>query len=422
MAISRRKRRAAARPLAYLKRLGPGLIAGAADNDPTTVATISVTGASTGFALSWLVVLVYPMLASAQIVASQVGLVTKKGMQQLVRERYGRGWGGVLLASILLVNLVTVAADLEAGAAAISIVVPLDFRWFVVPYAVALILILFFGAYDEIERILKYAVLVFVAYIGAAFLAHPDWGSVLRHTVRPQVSLSGHSLQAMLAILGTTLTSYAYFWESQEQAEDRKPLGRLRLAKADAGLGMVLAVAVFWFTLIAVGATLGPHHKQIETAQQAAEALRPVAGPAASYLFAVGLLASSFIAVPVLAATSGYLVANEFDRPSGLSEPVRRAPVFYTMLGLAVVFGGVVSLLGLSAIQLLFVASIVGGLGTPISLSFLLLLSQDRQVMGDHEVGRPARYIGWATVAITGAVGAYFLWDQVIAKLAHLPG
>ena len=422
MEIARRRRRAALRPWLYLKRLGPGLVAGAADNDPTTVATISVTGATTGFALSWLVILVYPMLASAQVVASQVGLVTRKGLQELVSDRYGRRWGALLLLSVLAVNLVTLTADLEAGAAAISIVIPLDFRWFVVPYAVALVGILFLGAYDQVERILKYAVLVFVAYVGAAFLAHPNWGQVLRATVHPQVSLGGQTLQAMLALLGTTLTSYAYFWEQQEQAEEREPLGRLGLAKADAGLGMLVAVAIFWFTLIAVGATLGPQHKQIETAQQAAQALRPVAGPAASYLFALGLFASSFIAVPVLAATTGHLIADEFGRRSGLSQPVGRAPVFYAALAVAVGFGGVVSLLGLSAIQLLFIASIVGGLGTPISLAFLLLLAQDRGVMGRHEVGRLPRCIAWATVAMTAAVGLYFLWDQVIGKALRLAG
>lgn len=420
MAITRRHRRAALRPWLYVKRLGPGLVAGAADNDPTTVATVSVVGATTAFGLSWLVVLIYPMLASAQVVASQVGLVTRKGMQQLVRERYGRTWGAMLLLSVLAVNVVTVAADLEAGASAISVVIPIDFRWFVVPYTVAVVLILFFGAYDEIERVLKYAVLVFVAYVAAAFLAHPHWGQVALATIRPQVSLNSQTVQAMLALLGTTLTSYAYFWESQEQAEERQPLGRLGLAKADAGFGMLLAVAIFWFELVAVGATLGAHHQQVQTAQQAAEALRPAVGPLAAYLFALGLFASSFIAVPVLAATCGYLVANEFERPSGLSEPVRKAPVFYTTLAIAMVIGGVVSLIGISAIQLLFMASLVGGLGTPISLAFLLVLAQDRKVMGDHRVGRLPRYIGWATVLVTASVGLYFIWDQLLSKALHL--
>ena len=419
MAVARRKRRAASRPWLYLKRLGPGLVAGAADNDPTTVATMSVTGATTGFALSWLLILVYPMLAAAQVVGSQVGLVTKKGVQQLVRERYGARWGFVLMLSVLLVNLVTIAADLEAGAAAIGIVIPLDFRWFVVPYAVVLVLILFFGAYDEVQRVLKYAMLVFLAYVGAAFLAHPKWGQVLAGTIHPRVSLTGESLQAMLAVLGTTLTSYAYFWETQEQAEEGRPLGRLNLVKADAGLGMLIAVAIFWFTLIAVGATLGPQHKHIDTAQQAAEALRPIAGPAASYLFALGLLASSFIAVPVLAATCGYLVSGEIKHTASLSDPIRKAPVFYGALAFAVVFGGAVSLLGLSAIQLLFIASIVGGLGTPVSLTFLLLLAHDHRVMDGHRLGPLPLVVGWVTVAVTGAVGVYFIWDQVLTNLVH---
>lgn len=411
------RRRGLARPLAYLRRIGPGLVAGASDNDPTTVATMSVAGAATGYGLSWLVILVLPMLAAVQICAAQVGVVARKGLQAAVRDTYGRGWGAVLLVAVIAVNLITIVADLEAGAAAIGLIIPVDFRWFVVPYGALIAFLLFKGAYDEVERVLKYVVLVFVAYVGAAFLARPNWADVAVHTLVPQVSLSGSSVQAMLAILGTTLTSYAYVWEEQEEAEAQEPIGRLRLARLDAGLGMFVATAVFWFTLIAVGATLGAHHKDVQSAQDAAGALRPLAGPAAEYLFAAGLLASSFIAVPVLAATCGYLLGQELDQPTGLSRPVRQAPVFYGTLAVAILVAVAAALAGMPAIKLLYWASIAGGIGTPVSLVFLLLVARNRDLMGSHRVGLVAYWIGWATALIVTAISAYFIWDQVLSRL-----
>ncbi len=422
MAVDRSvaRRRPLERLVDAVRRIGPGLVAGASDNDPTTVATISVAGAATGFSLSWLVVLVLPMLAAVQICAAQVGVVARKGLQSAVRELYGMWWGFVLLAAVMAVNLITIAADLEGGAAAIGMVLHADLRWFVVPYAAVIALVLFKSAYDEVERVLRYVVLVFLAYIAAALLAHPNWRQVLLATVLPHVSLSRDTITAMLAILGTTLTSYAYVWETEEEVESGTPLEELRFARREAGFGMAVTVAVFWFTLIAVGSTLGVHHQSVQTAQDAALALRPAAGPVASYLFAIGLLASSFIAVPVLAATSGYLVCELLDRPGGLSRPPRKAPLFYATLAFGLVVAGGVSLAGIPAISLLFWASIAGGLGTPISLFFLLMVGRSRNLMGGHVVAGPAYVIAWLTWVVVTLVSAYFLWDQVLSRVLHL--
>jgi Mn2+/Fe2+ NRAMP family transporter len=392
-------------------------VAGASDNDPTTVGTMSVVGASTGYALSWLVVLIFPILAAVQLTAAQVGTVAKRGLQASVRSAYGPRWGAVLMVSVLAVNLITIAADLEAGAAAIDLMTHISFRWFVVPYGLVVAAILFKGGYDEVVRILEYVVLVFVAYIGAAFLAHPDWNAVVRATFLPQISLNANTVTAMLAVLGTTLTSYAYVWETQEEAEAKEPLRLLGLEKFDAVVGVAITTAIFWFTVIAVGATLGVHHQPVQTAQEAAAALTPIAGPAASYLFAVGLLASSFIAVPVLAATCGYVLGDEFGRPTGLSRPIRRAPVFYGSLAAALLIAMAFSLAGVPAITLLFWASIAGGLGTPTSLVFLLLVARNRSIMGSHIAGPIPLAIGWATAVIVTLVSLYFIWQQALSKL-----
>src|SRR5207237_1035004 len=183
---------------------------------PTTVATMSVAGATTMFSLSWLLLLLLPMLASVQVIASQVGVAARAGLEEVVRKRYGRRWGLLLLLSVLAVNLVTIGADLGAGAAAAGLILKAPAHWLGLPYAALLLTLLVFGTYDEVQRVLKYVVLAFAAYVLAAFLARPNWQAVLAATAAPHLSFKPEYVQAVLAILGTTLTSYAYVWEAEE--------------------------------------------------------------------------------------------------------------------------------------------------------------------------------------------------------------
>ncbi|MDQ2742628.1 MAG: divalent metal cation transporter [Chloroflexota bacterium] len=396
----------------YFKALGPGMISGASDNDPTTVATISVLGASTVYRLSWLTILLFPMLTVIQVISARIGTVTRRGLQRDVTRRYGRAWGFILLLSVLAVNAVTIAADLEGGAAALGLIFHVAFQWFILPFAIACFALLFFGSYNNIQRILRWVLLVFLAYVISAFLAHPNWSAVLHATVLPSFHFDSTYIQGALALLGTTLTGYAYVWETIEEAEERPPISELGLVQADAGVGMLLAVAVFWFILIGTGATLGIHHKQVQTAQDAAQALAPVAGPIASYLFALGLLASAVLAVPVIVATSAYVLGQEFGFRSSLAGKPKREIRFYSALAGALLVGVIVSFAGVSPIHLLFVSSIIGGLGTPISLAFLLLTAHDRDLMGDHAPGRLLLGTGWLIASVITAVSIYFLWQQ----------
>jgi Mn2+/Fe2+ NRAMP family transporter len=401
----------------YFKTLGPGMISGASDNDPTTVATMAVIGSTTIYRLSWLTILVYPMLSAIQIISARIGAVTKRGLQADVARLYGRGWGFVLLLSLVTVNIVTLAADLEGGAASLGLLFHVSYLWFVIPFALAVLLMLLFGSYRVVQRVLKWVLLVFVAYIFAAFAAHPNWGQVFRDTILPSISFDKVYIESALALLGTTLTGYAYVWETIEEAEEKPPISHLGLVQADAGIGMLLAVAVFWFILVATGATLGARHIQVQTAQQAAQALVPIAGPIAGYLFAVGLLASAILAVPVLAATTAYVVGSEFGWKTSLSHSPLQASPFYLVLAGSLLVGVLVSFAGVSPIQLLFLASIVGGLGTPISMLFLLLVGQNRRLMGHRVIGRISRSVGWATLFLVSSISLYFLWQQFGSQL-----
>src|ERR687884_304160 len=206
------------KPLALLAALGPGLIAGASDNDPTTVATLAVIGSTTAYGLAWLVVLVIPMLVVVQVVSASVGVVARAGLEDVIRTRYGPLWGLVVLLLVLAVNLVTLAADLEGGASALSLLTGRPYQWFMLPFALAMGAFLIWGSYKALERLLRYVLLVFLGYIVTAFLAHPNWDRVLHDTLVPHVSFSPAYVAGALALLGTTLTSYAYVWETIEEA------------------------------------------------------------------------------------------------------------------------------------------------------------------------------------------------------------
>jgi Mn2+/Fe2+ NRAMP family transporter len=239
----------------FLAVLGPGLIAGASDNDPTTVATLAVIGAATGYALAWLILLILPMLLVVQVVSARLGLVSRKSMEGLIRERWGNGWAVLAMALVLIVNLFTIGADLEGGAAALGLLTRLDWKWFVLPLAALLGALLTFGTFKQVERVLRYVLLVFLAYLVAAIGAHPDWPDVIHHTLIPSFQFTAEYTAAALALLGTTLTDYVYVWQTIEMEEAHPSLNELPLVQLDAAAGIVTTVLLFWSIVVSTGAT-----------------------------------------------------------------------------------------------------------------------------------------------------------------------
>lgn len=397
----------------YLRLLGPGLVSGAADTDPTTVATLVVVGATTTFGLAWLTLLTFPVLAVVQALATRVGFLGRRDLQQAVTDRYGRYLAGLLLVSILLVNLVTVAADLEAGAAALGLLTGLAWKWFVAPLALLLLGLLFINGYDEIERVLKYVMLCLLAYGVAAVLARPNWAAVASGSLVPRLRLNSDYTSGALAILGTTVTAYMYMWQTVEQVEQPAARPWLKTRVIDSSAGAFFATALFWFILISSAATLGVHHQHADTADQAAAALRPVAGRFASYLFAIGLLASALIAVPVIMASGAYATAAVFHWPRGLARKPRQAPRFYTTLTGIGLAGAALTLAGISPIRLLFAASVVAGIATPIGLVLLVLVAGNTQVMNNEPTDRRLLTAGWVIAALVTTLSLIYLAQQL---------
>ena len=397
--------------LRRLQALGPGLISGASDNDPTTVATLAVVGSTTTYALGWLVLLVIPMLAVVQAISTHVGATTKAGLEDLIQQRYGRAAALVLLVSVLIVNVLTLAADLEGGGAALQLLVHADYHFFVIPLAAIALLLLIRGNYATVERVLFYVPLAFLAYIVATAFAHPDWGAVLRGSLVPHLGRSPAYISGAIALLGTTLTAYAYVWQQIETAERPPPLRRLGLVQIDATIGAVLAGVTFWFIMIATGATLGVQHHPVQTANDAAAALVPVAGRAASALFGIGLLGSALLAIPVLLATSAYLFSELCGWAGKLDAQFFQAPRFYTVMIVVAAVACAVAFAGVQPIRLLFASSIAGGIATPISLVCMLLAASDERIKREKPLHPGLKIAGWTTAGIVTAATAVYLYQ-----------
>jgi Mn2+/Fe2+ NRAMP family transporter len=390
------------------------VVSAASDNDPTNAGTAAVVGAQTSYQLSWVAVLVAPLLGVVMTIAAQVGAVARDDLQSLTRRRYGRGVSAVLLVSVVAVNLVTIAADLQAGAAGIGLLAGVSSRWLVLPLGAALAGLLLLGHYDKVVAVLRYLLLGFAAFGAAAILARPDWPHVLRASLVPGLSLRRDQVAGSLALLGTTLTSYVYVWETIGRGVEEPPSGGpegtgLRRARTGAVIGSVFTALTLWFMLIASAATLGRHHEAVASAQQAARALRPLAGSLAAGLFAAGLVISAVVALPVLLATTAYVVGAHFGWHRGLSEGIGRAPGFYGVLLASTGLALAVSLAGIPVIGMLVAASIIGGFGTPVGLVLLVRLARDPQIMGDQVISRRLAFAGGAVAVLVGGFGLLFV-------------
>jgi len=405
----------------FLRSIGPELLSGASDNDPTNVGTAAAVGSATTYQLAWLALLVAPLLGVVQTIAAHVGSVARDDLQTLTLKRYGRRVAVALLASVVVVNVVTIAADLQAGAAGIGLLAGIDARWLVVPLGLALVGLLLVGKYDEVVGVLRYVLVGFLAFGVAAFLAHPDWSQVLRYSLVPTLTLHRDVLAGGLAILGTTLTSYVYVWETIGRGVEEAPgdadkdrdLGRARIG---AVIGAVFTAMILWFMLVASAATLGQHHTTITSAQDAAQALGPLAGSLAADLFAIGLIASAVVALPVLMSTTAYVVGAQFDWRRGLSQPVTHARGFYVVLTASIGLAFAVTLGKVSVIGMLVAASVIGGFGTPIGLVILVLLARDHTVMGAQLISGRLAIAGWTVALIVGGFGLLFVIGAALGK------
>lgn len=397
-----------------LAKIGPEVLTAASDNDPTNVGVAALVGAQTGYQLSWVALLVAPLLGVVLAIAAQVGMVARSDLQSLVKKHYGPRVAWLLLGSVVVVNLVTIAADLQAGAAGIGLLAGIESRWIVLPLGLTLVGLLLVGKYDEVVAVLRYLLLGFLAFGASAVLAHPDWFHVLTGSLVPTLSWRPAELGGALALLGTTLTAYVYVWETIERGVDEPPdpdaNGRaLTRARIGAVAGAVSTAVILWFMLITCAATLGLHHDTVATAQDAARALRPLAGSLSAAFFAAGLITSAVVALPVLMASTAYVVGAEFNWRRGLSDRVGHARGFYGVLITSIGLAMATDAAGVPLLRMLVVASVIGGLGTPFGVVLLVRLARDPKVMGDRLISFRLAASGWIVAVIVAGLGVAYL-------------
>ncbi len=406
-------------PLRRLMRLlGPGFVTGASDDDPSGIATYANAGAAFGFGLLWTAVLTFPLMTAIQYVCAKIGLVSGRGLAGLLRVHYPRPLLYAVVGAVFVANTINVGADLGAIAASANLLVPaIPPVAAVVPIAVGILALQVFGSYRLIARVFRWLGFVLVAYVGAAILAHPDVGAVLAGTLVPQLSLQPAFITALVAILGTTISPYLFFWQASQEVEDEKSVGRVRLwqrqgatdreleyAGLDVGVGMAFSNVVMYFVILATGATLhAAGTTTIGSAAEAAQALRPIAGDLASVLLAIGLIGGGVLAVPVLSGSAAYALAEAFGWRHGLDERPGRAREFYFVMAIATVVGAAIPLLGLNVIDALVGTAVINGLVAPPLLALIMLISGDRRIMGDRTNDRLTKVAGWLTVALMGA-------------------
>lgn len=412
----------------FWQLLGPGFISGASDDDPSGIGTYVVAGASSGFATLWTALVTFPMVAAVQFICAKVAMVTGEGLGCVLRKHYSRGIVYTATLALLLANTINAGADLGAIAAALNLLIPIRISLLIVPIAALILALQVWGSYRFIASVFKWLTLSLLAYIGAAFFAHPNWREVLHATAVPSFHWDSHFFSLFVAILGTTISPYMFFWQASQEIEEEIARGatcladrkgateqELRNAALDVNVGMLFSNVVMYFVILATGATLfKTGHHDVQTARDAAEALRPLAGSFAEMLFAFGIVGAGVLAVPVLTGSAAYAVAEALKWRRGLDKKPGRAPSFYTLIAVSTLVAILINFAGINPMSALFWTAILNGFVAPPLLVLLMLVSNNAKVMGHRVNGRGLNLLGWMTTVVmfSAAVGLIWTWKS----------
>jgi NRAMP (natural resistance-associated macrophage protein)-like metal ion transporter len=411
----------------FFKALGPGLITGAADDDPSGIATYSIAGASLGFATLWTALVTLPLMSVTQFLCAKIGMVSGMGLAAVLRNYYSRWLLYPTVVGLLIANTINAGTDIGAIAAGLNLFLPIPIAYMIVPISVIIVAVQFWASYRFIVRIFKWLTLTLFAYIGAAILARPDWGQVLWSSFVPHLSFDQQYLTTLVAIFGTTISPYLFFWQASQEVEEEISMGRksveqrrgasyreLKKALLDTDVGMFFCNLVFYFVIVSAAATL---HKagvtNIQSATDAAVALEPLAGGAAKYLFALGLIGVGFLAVPVLTASAAYAVAETFNWECQLDDKPHEAKRFYAVIGGSTLVGVLINFAGINAMSALYWTAVINGLISPPLLVIIMLVSNNKSVMGQNVNGTGANVLGWlaAVVMFAAAIAMLVTWN-----------
>ncbi|MGH7175184.1 MAG: NRAMP family divalent metal transporter [Minisyncoccia bacterium] len=408
----------------YWNTLGPGLTTGAADDDPAGIATYSQTGAQYGFQLLWISWFTFPLMAVVQEMCARIGVITGHGLAANIRHSYPRWVLPFVTMFLFAANTFNIGADLGAMAKGAQLILPgADFALLIVLFAAVTLILQIFTTYARYAKYLKYLAFVLFAYIFSALLSHLDWPSVLRGTLIPTITFSKNQIYLICAILGTTISPYLFFWQTSQEVEEENlkngkhahgeewhpavPKKDVRHLRSDVWSGMFFSNLVMYFIIAACAGTLYAHGvTNITTAADAATALRPFAGEWAFLLFAIGIVGTGLLGIPVLAGSTSYAIAESFGWKHGLYRKLKQAYAFYGVIILSILVGIGLNFIGLDPIKALIYSAVANGLVAPVILFFIIRLSSDQRIMQGYVNGRIAKTIGWITFALMLVSGA----------------
>ncbi len=402
--------------------LGPGLITGAADDDPSGIATYAQVGAQFGYGIGWTMLFSYPLMAAIQEISARIGRVTGQGIAGNLRQHYPRPLLHFIVGLLLIANIINIGADLGAMGDALALLIPGPRQLYVVLVAIFCAWLEIFSRYDRYVAILKWTTLSLLAYVATALVIDMPWGTVAYHTFVPSVVWNEDYIVGLVAVLGTTISPYMFFWQSSQEAEDERvapdeaplreapeqALAQMKRMRIDTYLGMAYSNIISLFIIVTTAATLNANGiTDIETSAQAALALRPLAGPFAFALFTAGIVGTGLLAVPVLAGSAAYAVGEALRWPVGLARRPLEARAFYATISFATLIGVGINFVDIDPIKALFWSAVLNGIVAVPLMAVLMLMAASRTVMGRFTLSSPLKAVGWiATVVMAATVAA----------------
>lgn len=411
----------------FWRMLGPGLTTGASDDDPSGIATYSQTGAKYGNQLLWLSAFTFPLMAIVQEMCARIGIVTGRGLAANIRKYYPRWVLYICTVLLFAANAFNIGADLGAMAKGAQLLWPsANYVWLLIGFTLFSLLLQIFSTYEKYAKFLKYLALILLSYVFSTLLIKGlDWREIGIAAFRPSIDFSKDQILLICGILGTTISPYLFFWQTSQEVEEEVLEGKVKLSdrqvtdkkqirrmRIDVWSGMFLSNVVMFFIIVACGGTLYLNGiTEITSAAQAAEALRPLAGDATYLLFALGIIGTGLLAVPVLAGSASYAVAESFGWKQGLYKKLKQAYAFYGVLILAMLVGLLINFIGLDPMKALIYSAVANGLVAPVVLVLIVSMSGDKKIMGDWANGPVVKILGWLIVLGMAAAGIATIWS-----------
>jgi len=422
---------------AVLDKLGPGVITGASDEDPSGIATYAQAGAQFGFGLLWLVLILYPMKTIIQEMCARIGLVTGSGLSAVIKQKYSRKIVFPITILLLIANTINIGADIGAMAASIRLVVPqLPVIVATISFSAFIILSEVFVPYKKYVKILKYLILSLFAYLATAIIVGGNWNQIFSATIIPNIEFTPAFAMMFVAIFGTTISPYLFFWQASEEAEEDvakhkiKEIGKgkpkiskkeIKLMRQDTAIGMAFSQLIMWSIMITTAGSIHAHGvTDIQTADQAAKSLEPLvktfpqAGEISKTIFAVGIIGTGLLAVPVLAGSSGYALSDAFGWSEGLSRKFKQAKGFYLVIAASTLIGLWINFINIDPIKALVYTAVINGVIAVPILFAVMKIANDKEMLRDHTNNRISNVIGWLTFAIMGisAIIMFVTWGK----------